>query len=112
MMRLSAVRSLLLDDIASLGPDRASAAEGLARLGRARLRAVLVALLDWVAIAVLFAWRGDRPFLALGATEEGVFTLGIVAVAIHSGYRLAQAQTLGAIRRALESLPAGGDESA
>lgn len=111
-MRLSAVRSLLLDDIGSLPPPSGAPSEQLAHLSRARRRALLVVALDWLAIAVLFLWRGEGPFLAPGATEEGIFTLGVLAVATHSGYRSAQIQTLGAIRRALESLPQGGDEAA
>lgn len=108
-MHLRAVRSLLLDDIAPLTRPKSAPTTDVAVVSRARTRAALVAALDWVAILVLFAWRAGEPLLVLGPSEEAIFTLGVLAVAVHSGYRLAQMQTLGAVRVALESLP---DESA
>lgn len=109
MMHLRAVRSLLLEDIACLTPANDAPGADLAAVSRARTRAALMATLDWVAILVLFAWRAGRPLLVLGANEETIFTLGVLAVAVHSGYRLAQMRTFGAVREAIESL--GGESS-
>lgn len=105
MMHLRAVRSLLLDDVALLRRPDDAPATAIEVVSRARARAALVVLLDWAAILALFLWRAGEPMLVLGATEEAIFTLGVLAVAVHSGYRLAQRQTLGAVERALESLP-------
>lgn len=100
MMRLRAVRSLLVD-AASLrvaeveGGDQEAWRERAAReeeaIHKARRRALLVVWLDAVALAVLFVLRGEADaFLALGQGEEGVFTLGVLLVAVHLGFRLAQ----------------------
>ncbi|MDX1643665.1 MAG: hypothetical protein R3244_04820 [Thermoanaerobaculia bacterium] len=106
MIRLAAVRTLLLEEIATLPPGRDRSEPADERLGRARNRAALVVALDWVAILILFLWRPEESFLILQGSEEGVFTLAVLVVATHAGYRLAQIQTLGAVDRALESLPA------
>jgi hypothetical protein len=110
MMRLRAVRALLVGDVASLrvarveGSGEAAWKEQAARereaLEKARRRALLIVGLDAVALAVLFLLR-DRgaPFLALGRGEEGAFTLGVLLVAVHLGYRLAQLRQLRTVER-------------
>lgn len=108
MIRLRAVRSLLLEEVAELRP--AENDDALADLTRARLRAGLVAAFDWIAIVVLFALRPEGvPFLVLGRSEQALFTLGVLAVATHAGYRLGQMQKLGAVKRAWDSLPPDAD---
>jgi hypothetical protein len=58
---------------------------------KARRRAVAVVMLDWAAILVLLLLRNwNQIFLVFGPTEEAVFTLGVLAVAVHSGFRLGQ----------------------
>lgn len=108
MLRLQAVRSLLLEEIADLRPSQLE--DYSVALRRARLRAALIAAVDGIAILVLFALRpGGGAFLVLDRSEQGLFTLGVLAVATHAGYRLAQRQKLAAVERALETLPAGGE---
>lgn len=116
MMRLKAVRGLLVGEVASLrvaavesaeeGFDAAS--EQVARereaLAKARRRALLVAVLDGVALAVLFAFRdAGRAFLSTEG-EELVFTLGVLVVAVHLGFRLAQFLQLRTVERLYEEL--------
>ena len=68
-------------------------------------RAGLVVTLDWLAVIVLFALRSaDRPWLPVGASEESIFTLGILVLAVHSGFRLGQLEKLRAVSRLLEDL--------
>jgi hypothetical protein len=108
MWRTRAVLSLLHEEIAGLPGDTAETAETRAEaLGRARRRALIVVLLDWAAIVAL-TLLGERvaPTLTLGPTEDTVFTLALLAVAAHSGFRLAQLQTLRAVARAQQHLAA------
>lgn len=105
MIRLHVVHALLFEEIAELAPADASGDER-AVITKARLRAAFVAGLSCLAILVLFAFRpSGTPFLVLGASEDGLFTLGVLVIAIHAGYRLGQMQKLGAVLRAWESLP-------
>ena len=105
MLRIQAVEELLFQDVARLRTPADDAAERLRELSKARDRALLVAILDWVAIAVLFLWRDPLAgFLTLGASEESVFTVAILAVAVHSGFRLGQRERYGAVAEALRSL--------
>lgn len=108
MIRLAAVRALLLDEIAALPPDEEPSRPPTERLARARGRAALVIALDWLAILILFLWRPQESFLILEGSEQGVFTLAVLAVATHAGYRLAQLQIFGTVDRALDSLPGEG----
>ena len=67
-----------------------------------------MAIADWLAILTLFALRdGTTGFLSTGASEQGLFTLGVLAVATHAGFRLAQREKYAAVARALEELPQG-----
>ena len=76
-------------------------------LRRARRRALIVVALDWAAIVTL-ALLGERaaPTMTLGATEDTVFTLALLAVAVHSGFRLGQLEMLRAVARASDRLAA------
>ena len=110
MIRLRAVRSLLLEEIAELEPPGA-AGEERATIAKARARAGIVTAIDLIAILILFIFRPQATsFLDLGASEQGLFTLGVLAIAVHAGYRLGQMQKLGAVLRALGTLP-GSDDS-
>jgi len=128
MLRIRAVREMLVDDVASLrvvrpeggGEDRAEGAGPQAdetdaavaaverereALERARRRAVLMIAFDAAAIAVLFALRDPAaPFLPLGPQVETVFTLGVLAVAVHLGLRLGQYLTYRNVARVWEEL--------
>jgi hypothetical protein len=67
--------------------------------------------LDWLALLVLFALRTPgQAWLPFGPTEESIFTLGILILAVHSGFRLGQLEKLRAVRRTLNDLEerAGG----
>lgn len=68
-------------------------------LDGARRRALLVAVLDGLAIAALLLLRQGDRFLVLSRNEETLFTLGVLVVAVHLGYRLAQAATVATVRR-------------
>lgn len=106
MLRLRAVRTILVDDIGHVRLDELD--EPIAVVRKARRRLAMMAALDWIAILVLFAFRQiEGPFLLLGAHEQGVFTLGVLAVATHAGYSLGQWEKLGSVIRVLEELPAG-----
>lgn len=74
-------------------------------LHQATRRAKLVIALDWVALAVLFLFRDTAaPFLPFNGTIETVFTLGVLAVAVHSGFRLGQLEKYRAVLRAHEEV--------
>lgn len=116
MMRLRAVRSLLVGEVASLrvqgrpeGADDEAWAELAEQerdsLAKAKRRALLVVALDAAALAVLFLLR-DRSdvWLPTGPTEETVFTLGVVVVAVHLGFRLAQLLLYRDVERVYEEL--------
>ena len=114
MWRTKAVTSMLIEDVAELRnvglPDAPADERGSERpaseaLTRARKRALLVALVDWIAIGILLAFHsGPRPFLPLGASTDTVFTLGVLVVAMHSGFRLGQARTYKTVSRVCHEL--------
>ncbi len=117
MWRERAVRSILVEDVAGLRPrapaaqgdpdpgNADSAAAGERALAKAVRRSVIVVALDWIAIAILFVVRDlDFRFLDLGPTEDAIFTLGVLAVAAHSGFRLGQLEKLRAVARACREL--------
>jgi hypothetical protein len=115
MWRTRAVRSLLAD-VAGLrhlrgGDAEEEGVEGRAgdaveeAAHRARHRAWFVIALDWAAILVLvLLQRHETPFLVLDRSEQAVFTLAVLAVAVHSGFRLGQAEKYGAVARASREL--------
>jgi len=127
MLRKRAIRSLLVEEVAGLRlaastgldgedgePDASEAAgEAAARafeleheaLERAVKRARLMVGLDWLALLALFLLRDSAaPFLPVGPTVETVFTLGVVVVAVHSGFRLGQLEKYRAVRRVWDDL--------
>ena len=106
MWRTHAVMTLLHEDVAGLPHDEVETPEGRREaMGRALRRGRIVVALDWLAILVLVLF-GQRaaPALSLGASEETVFTLAILAVATHAGFRLGQLEKLSAVARAGERL--------
>jgi len=133
MLRKRAIRALLVEEVAGLrlaaSGDEGSEDEGVSpaaasaegaewaasvertreveheALERAERKALLMVGLDWLALVALFLLRDTAaPFLPVGATIETVFTLGVVAVAIHSGFRLGQLEKYRAVRRAWDDL--------
>ena len=117
MWRTRAIVSTLIEDVAALristggdrGEDSVPATErvplGLELLERARKRARLVVAFDWAALFLLFFTRDQgRTFLPSGPTVEVVFTLGVLAVAVHSGFRLGQLEKLGSVERVCREL--------
>jgi len=93
MWRTQAILDLL-GDLAGLSEGDL---EGLARLRR---KASWVVALEWLAIVILVvSYDRAESQLSLGAGEQTLFTVGILAVAVHSGYRLAQVQQLRTIER-------------
>lgn len=114
MWRTDAVVSMLVEDVAELRIEDSTEAASedvearppeLTTLNRARRRALLVGFIDWIAIAVLLAFHsGPDPFLPLGASTDAVFTLGVLAVATHAGFRLGQARTYKATARVCQDL--------
>ena len=111
MLREPAVRSLLLEDVCNLPKTEESEAEdpSLAatdrRLLKALKRSALVIAVDWAALLALFLLRGtDRVWLPFGPTEDSIFTLGILVISVHSGFRLGQLEKLRSVSRVLEDL--------
>ena len=114
MFRTHAVRQLLLEDIAGI-PHSKSARGGdsdspelddsSTLLERARRRNTLVVVLDWIALLVLvFARVRSAQVLDIGPSEDSIFSLGLLAIAAHSGFRLGRLEKLHAVRRALDGL--------
>ena len=111
MWREPAVRSLLLEGICNLpgtgkdGSESPPESDADQRLRKARRRAALVIAIDWAALLLLFVLHSsDRAWLPFGPTEESIFTLGILAIAVHSGFRLGQLEKLRSVARVLEDL--------
>ncbi len=127
MLRPRAVRALLVEEVAGLrtggvagdessndeaaatslpdgeagtgAADRETIERERTTLARAARRALFFVVLDLVAVAVLFAFRPAVAFLTLGPSEEAVFTVGVLAVTLHAGYRLAQYRRLHTLAR-------------
>lgn len=106
MLRLRAVRELLAEEVGGVAraQDDEAAAETAERHGaeleRAARRALGVVLLDAVAVAALFLLRDPiQPFLTPGGSEQGAFTVGVLLVVGHAGYRLAQYRQLRTVAR-------------
>ena len=104
MWRTRAVVAMLVEDIAGLKVLTPEEGETEA-LGKARRRARLVVAVDWLAILILFLFRDQtRPFLPANQTIETVFTLGVLAVAAHAGYRWAQLERYRLVQRLCDEL--------
>ena len=114
MLRLSAVRSLLVEEVgglrgiaAAVDGETSKEAGGRERaaLTRAARRSLFFVVLDLTAVTALFFLRAPAgAFLAPGATEEGIFTLGILAIVAHAGYRFAQYRHLRTVARLHQEL--------
>ena len=105
MWRTRAVRSMLLEDVAHLRGGGREEPPGIQELHRARTRALLMAAFDGAALAVLLLSRPDGvPFPAFGPVGETIFTLGVLAVAIHAGFRLGQWEKLRAVGQVIAEL--------
>lgn len=112
MWRTQAVRALLVEEVAAVrsraGQGGAAKAAGHrldADLRRATRRATLAVVVDWAAILILVLTRqGGGTLLELGPTVEAIFTLGILAVAVHSGFRLAQIEKYRTVARLCRDL--------
>jgi hypothetical protein len=111
MLRLRAVRELLVEEVAGLRlvrpegeEDAAAAAREEGALRRVRLRAAWVVALDALALALLLALREGDRFLHLGRRPETIFTLGVLVVAVHLGFRLGQYLTYRNVARVHEEL--------
>jgi hypothetical protein len=123
VLRKRAIRSLLVEEVAGLRlppsgepgdpddpPSEVDPAElelhdQREALEKAEKKALVAAVLDWIALAALFVLRdGSGAFLPAGPTIDTVFTLGVVAVAVHSGFRLGQREKYRATRRVWEDV--------
>lgn len=113
MWRTRAVLSLLYEDVAGLPREEEATAERRAEtMSRARRRALIAVAIDWAAIVVLvLVGDGTAPMLTLGPAERAVFTVAILVVAVHSGFRLGQIEKLRAVARAGDRLAASDPES-
>lgn len=108
MFRIRAVRQLLLEEIAGTprgthgtrAPDKSKAL-----LERARRRAIMVVALDWIAVLILvFVRSRSGEVFSIGPTEDSIFSVGLLAIAVHSGFRLGQLEKIQAVNRALDEL--------
>lgn len=113
MWRTRAVVSMLVEDIAglSLPTDRESdldESEGrpeLEPLAKSIRRARLVIAVDWIAILILFLFRDPaQPFLPGNQAVDTVFTLGVLAVAAHAGFRWGQLERYRSVQRLCDEL--------
>lgn len=130
MLRKRAIRSLLVEEVAGLrlpapgdpsdepndagpadesaGPDDLELRDQREALEKAEKKALFAVAVDWIALVVLFVLRDpSTPFLPAGPTIDTVFTLGVVAVAVHSGFRLGQREKYRAVRREWERMQEG-----
>jgi len=106
MWRTRAVISLLVEDIAGLEmvPADADRPES-ASLDRAIRRARVVIGIDCLALVILFLTHNPvRPFLRWEPAVETIFTLGVLAVAVHAGFRWAELQRYRSVKRVCEDL--------
>ena len=111
------VRSLLIRDVGGVRVPRPPedpaerANEERHFLDKAMSRAALVAALDWIGIILLFVFREKgRELLPAVASPDLVFTLGILLIAAHSGFRLGQLEKYRAVSEAVQEIE-GRDDS-
>jgi len=104
---------MLVEDIAglTLPADRESDSDehesrpDLESLAKAIRRSRLVIAVDWIAILTLFLFRDpSRSFLPGHQTVEIVFTLGVLAVAAHAGFRWGQLDRYLSVQRLCDEL--------
>jgi len=123
MLRLRAVRSLLVEEVGGIAgsrsrrwsrgePDEASEEQTPEErdehlrdeLERASRKALGMVVLCWTAIVVLFLTHENPDrFLSFRGIET-VFTLGILVIATYAGFRLGQWEKYRAVRRVAEEL--------
>lgn len=104
MLRLQAVRSLLVEDVASLPVDEEHSEVGtVERVRTARKKALAFVILCWTALLVLVFTRlpGD-PALLEGFGS--VYLSGLLIVATAAGFRLGQWEKYRAVQRALNEI--------
>ncbi len=109
------VRQLLLDLVGvrpEFPPEETDSDSEVAQqqrraLERSANRALWVVALDAAALVVLLGWRlrSGQAVLPFGRSEESIFTLGVIGVAIHLGFRLAQRFWLRGVLQAWDDLP-------
>ena len=101
MWRTQAIVSMLTENVGGLpAGDRET-------LERARKRALAVAIFEWLAILVLILLHDQRAQqLTLNGSEQTLFSLGVLAVAVHSGFRFANFLKLRSITRLCDELEA------
>ncbi len=102
MWRTQAVVSTLVEDVAGLRRSDGEPVhrQALADLKRAQRRALWIVTFDWAVLLILLLLRSQaQPFLTLGPTIDTVFSLGVLAVAVHSGFRLGQLEKLKSVAR-------------
>lgn len=124
MLRIRAVKSLLIEEVGGIVLPRSEAAETFSgdpaessaepaadeppqyveELGRASRKALLIVVLCWAAILVLLVTHEDRGRFLSFEELETVFTVGILLVATYSGFRLGQWEKYRAIRRVVNEL--------
>jgi hypothetical protein len=118
MLRSRVVRQLLFevaglrrsDPAVEAASEAASEQEQLdderREIASARKRAIMIVVLDAVALAALVALRDpDRGLVVLSRSEEALFTIGVLIVAAHLGFRLAQLFVLRNLERAWDDVP-------
>lgn len=99
MWRTQAILDLLLGDIGGVTDGNKES------LARARRKGAWVVAFDWAAILILVGTQGRTgAHLALSDGEQTLFTFGLLVVAVHSGYRLAQVHKLRSIERVVNDL--------
>lgn len=101
MWRTQAIVSMLTEDVSGLpASDRET-------LEHARRRALAVAIFEWLAILVLILFHDQRTQqLTLSGSEQTLFSLGILVIAVHSGFRFANFLKLRTITRLCDELEA------
>ena len=129
MMRLRAVRSLLIEEVAGIAGTRSrrwsrhhpedelpepppEEREIYLRdeLARATRKALGMVVLCWTAIPVLFlTHENPERFLSFEGIEK-VFTLGILLIATYSGFRLGQWEKYRAVKRVVEEVEERDEE--
>lgn len=106
MWRTNAVVSMLVEEVAGQPSADPQA------LAKARRKGAFVVGLEWIAIVVLLVLHDSGlPMLTLGATEQTAFTVGVLVVAIHSGFRLGQLEKLRTVQRLSHEIEARESDS-
>ena len=115
MWRTRAVVTMLVEDVARLDLPRTEESESPEApetevLDKAIRRSRLVVVVDCLALLILFLFRDPaRSFLPVNQTVETVFTFGVLAVAVHAGFRWAQLDGLRSVRHLCAELRQRGE---